>query len=601
MKLPSLRQTLQEARATLKRFPVVLAASVIGTVAALVLVEYEGPAGPTLLFPVLLASILAIPLLLALGLMAERRGLANPAALGLQLLGVLLLTGYAFTVPMDLTHAPNVYVFRFMLLAVALHLFVAVAPFTRRGEVNGFWHYNKALLLRLLTALLYSAVLFAGLAIALAALDNLFGVDVPGKRYFELWVLIAGVFNTWFFLAGVPEDLTRLDGVSDYPKGLKVFAQYILLPIVVVYLVILYAYLGKVIVSWDWPQGWVSKLILGFSGTGLFTLLLLHPLTGREGNAWVTKAARWFYLVLIPLVVMLFLAVWRRVSEYGITEGRYLAVATGVWLAFLVLYFTLSRAKSIKVIPASLCLLALLVSFGPWGAFSVSEKSQVARLKTLAGRAGILADGKVMTGHGEVVFQDAKQISAILSYLHEVHGLNGIQQWFAESLVDESITSGVASKQPEAVAKMMGFEYVQRWRDAEGGFVSMDAESGFNVAGYDRMVQLPMFAPAGEARELPGAAATYRFTGGMDTLTFNAAPGGEELFRIDMRKHAEELTKELAASSTGRIPDEKMAVSAAGGGLRVKLCPWQIRADHSTGTVKIQHVRGVLLYSTDGP
>jgi len=120
----------------------------------------------------------------------------------------------------------------------------------------------------------------------------------------------------------VPRDLAHLESVTEYPKGLKVFAQYVLFPLVMVYLVILYVYMGKIIIAWDWPQGWVSKLILGFSGAGLFSLLLLHPVTGREENVWIRTAARWYYVILIPLLVMLFFAVWRRVSEYGVTPGR---------------------------------------------------------------------------------------------------------------------------------------------------------------------------------------------------------------------------------------------------------------------------------------
>ena len=343
MKLPSIRQSIQDARATFRRFPVVVCVAFLATCAALILVDYEGPAGPTVLFQILLAGILGIPLLTALVLIAERRKLHAYSAFALQAAGVLLLAAYAVTVPADLTRAPSAPQIQFFILAVALHLFVAAAPFAVRGEVNGFWHYNKALFVRVLTSLLYSVVLYAGLSIAFAALDKLFGILVPGKRYFELWIFINGLFTTWFFLAGVPRDLPRLDTVTEYPRGLKVFAQYILFPIVLVYLVILYAYLGKILLAWDWPQGWVSKLILGFSGTGMFSLLLLHPVTGGADSVWITRVSRWFYVILIPLVAMLFLALWRRMSEYGITEGRYIAFAMGLWLAFLVAYFTLSK------------------------------------------------------------------------------------------------------------------------------------------------------------------------------------------------------------------------------------------------------------------
>jgi hypothetical protein len=121
-------------------------------------------------------------------------------------------------------------------------------------------------------------VLFAGLAIALAALDNLFGVSVPPKRYGDLLVLLAGLFGPWFFLAGIPQDLDNLDRIEEYPKGLKVFAQYILLSLVIVYLLILYAYLLKILIQWNWPQGWVSSLILGFSATSILSLILMHPI-----------------------------------------------------------------------------------------------------------------------------------------------------------------------------------------------------------------------------------------------------------------------------------------------------------------------------------
>ncbi|HEX7572539.1 MAG TPA: DUF4153 domain-containing protein, partial [Bacteroidota bacterium] len=383
MKLPSIRESFHDARATLLRFPLVILDAAVGTLAALILVDYEGPPAPTILFKILLAAILGIPLLSALALLAEKKEWRSSKAMCIQAIGLLFLAGYALSVPSDLAEAPANTIIQFFLIASGLHLFVATAPFTARGELNGFWHYNKTLFVRMLTALLYAVVLWVGRAIALAALKNLFGLDIPEKRYFELWVLIAGLFMTWFFLAGVPRELARLESLTEYPKGLKVFAQYILFPLVLVYLVILYAYMGKIIIAWDWPQGWVSKLILGFSGAGIFSLLLLQPITEREENVWIRTAARWFYVILIPLVMMLFFALWRRVSEYGVTPGRYLAMALGLWLAALVVYFVASKAKSIKVIPATLCILAFVVSVGPWGMLSVSEQSQVSRFRLI--------------------------------------------------------------------------------------------------------------------------------------------------------------------------------------------------------------------------
>ncbi len=512
-----------------------------------------------------------------------------------------MLAGYALTIPTDFTHAPLVTLIRFFILAVALHLMVSVAPFVTRGEWNGFWQYNKALFLRILTALLYSLILYAGLSLAMAAIDILFDVYVPGKRYFELWILITGMFSTWFFLAGIPEDLAQLDSLAEYPKSLKVLAQYILLPIVLLYLVILYAYLGKIIIAWDWPQGWVSKLILGFSGTGIFLLLLLNPIMGRAENVWVRKFSQWFYMVLIPLIAMLFLALWRRVGEYGITEGRYLALALGIWLCFLVVYFSMSKTKSMKVIPATLCVLAFTVSFGSWGVFSVSRQSQSERLERLATEAGLLVDSKIRPARGELPFEQAKQISSLLSYLHEVHGYESIQDWFDESLKEGPGSSEVAYKSPELVSKMMGFEYVSHWATSPEGIVTFEAESPFDPQGYNRMATLQGFWRGGDRVTIASDGISYQISGGMESILFSAEGTGKDLVRINLLRHAEGLLERHRISPADRIPNEAMGIIAEGNGLRVKICPSRIEVRKNDGKRSISSITAILLYSFEKP
>jgi hypothetical protein len=57
--------------------------------------------------------------------------------------------------------------------------------------------------------------------------DQLFDVRIDEDNYARLWVLIATVFNTWFFLSDLPEDLDALDQSLDYPNGLRLFTQFV--------------------------------------------------------------------------------------------------------------------------------------------------------------------------------------------------------------------------------------------------------------------------------------------------------------------------------------------------------------------------------------
>jgi hypothetical protein len=572
--------------------------------AALILIDYEGPPGPTILFRVLFGAILGLPLLTAFTLIAEKRGWGKATSSGVQLLGVLLVAAYTFSVPLNVIPAPLLHMQRLAMLAVGLCGLVVIGPFIQAGQLNGFWQYCKTLFFRILLAALYSATLFGGLAIALAALDNLFGINVPEKRYGELWLLILGLFATWFFLAGVPEDLDQLENEVDYPKGLKVFAQYVLLPLLFVYLVILYAYLAKIIVQWNWPHGWVSMLTLSFAAAGTATLLLLHPIREKTENMWIRVATRWFWVIMIPPIVMLLLAVARRISEYGITEGRYIAFGLGIWLAAMVVYFTISRAKTIKIIPGSLCLLSLLMSFGLWGVFHVSEASQVGRLDRLLTRNDILVGGRVQSAPRAVSPADSRQISSIVSYLHEIHGYDRIQPWFSERLMQDSAGAGLRLTDPALVVKTMGVEYdrivVLSGRDAYE--LVADPVRTISLDGYERMLRGQRIRAAGPKPEAPTGEISYRLDSSFNVVTVVVTVEGQvaDSLAIDLRSLVDTLVREYGDAGGGIIPPEKMSITAATEKLKLKICLRRIQFRKDGDETRPVAYDADILYSISG-
>jgi hypothetical protein len=465
----------------------------------------------------------------------------------------------------------------------------------------GFWHFNKMLFFRLLIAALFSQVLYAGLAIALAALQNLFGLEVPGRRYFQLWILVTGVFGIWFFLAGVPDDVESLESSTDYPKGVKGFAQYILLPVVFVYFVILYAYLGKILIEWNWPRGWVSGLILGFSSTGLATLLLLYPIRERLENVWIRFAWRWFFVVLIPLIVVLFLAILRRISDYGITEPRYIALAYGLWLVAMVAYFMLSKTGNIRVIPGSLCVFAILISFGPWGAFQVSEKSQITRLKGLLVRDSILVNDSVQTAPESVSAEDRAQISAVIGYLHEIHGLDGIQPWFREKLKEDSFGASSTYKDPIFVTQLMGIVYDPHWHDPSANAVSLraDQSGSLSVDGYQHLLRTRSVFSGSAGKVYPADEISYKIGEGLDTLTFyfTQVEGLTDSLQLSLRPLIDKLVS--GHGNPNEIPPEEMSMSGTSDRLKVKICLRRIELRRIDGEMKPDSYEADILYSID--
>ncbi|MBZ0269949.1 DUF4153 domain-containing protein, partial [bacterium] len=439
MGLPSLRTVFTAAGDVLRRFPLVLLAAGLAATAGLVLAGGVDDDSPWV--RVLLASLLGLPFFTALALLAERRVLPPVLRVALPLAAAASLAAYGFAAADWLQPQLTARTIQFLL---ALHLIASFLPYAGERPAPGFWPYNKTLFLRFLVAGVFSAVLFAGLALALVAIDKLFGVSIDEDHYLRLFLLVALVFHPWYFLGGIPRDLSTLDSSTDYPGGLRVFAQYILVPLVTIYLAILTAYFVRVMVTREWPSGWIGWLVSSVSVAGLLAQLLVHPV--RDRHAWVATCTRAFHIGMLPATVMLFAAIGKRVEQYGVTENRYFLAAWAVWILGIALYFTFGRRRSIRVIPSSMAVVALVTSFGPWGAYATAERSQIGRMEALLTEQGLLVDGRAVVATSPPPREVTRELSAIARYLMRHHGADGLRPWFEDGLAGvDSVAAAAGS------------------------------------------------------------------------------------------------------------------------------------------------------------
>lgn len=409
MKLPSLQTLWQSAVTVVMRFPLQVLVAVVAVVLWWNLPGHYNDYVENQLVKALFVCNFALTLLLSADLFSEARQYTASKKWVLRIIALALAGGLYFALD-PFAHQSDI--LRIGMLAFAFHLLVAFAPFIGKLNLNGFWQYNKTLFLRALTSAFYSAVLFIGLLIALFAIKELFNVHISDSTYMRLFGLMSSGFATIFFLAGLPNNFVQLEEEQSYPKALKIFTQYVLIPLMTIYLAILLVYEVKIAVEWELPKGLVSTLILGYAVFGILSLLLVYPIRNKEGNGWIRLFSRFFYLMMIPLIVLLVLAIVKRVGNYGITESRYVLIVLALWLSAITLYFLLSKKQNIKLIPVSLFVVALLSSYGPQSAFSISKYSQLSRLK------------KLMPGKTK---DDKDERSAVMRYLVENHGLTALQ------------------------------------------------------------------------------------------------------------------------------------------------------------------------------
>jgi hypothetical protein len=384
--------------------------------------------------PWMLAQGMGISLFFALHTVSRYRKLSRAVTGGILALGigVLYLIGYHFDYMMSMAREETM-VLEVVGYALASHLLVAFLPFFHKNTLNGFWQYNKSLFLRAFTTILYTGVLFAGLSGAIAAIQELFDVEFTGKIFAYLWLVMAFPVSALIFCAGVPlaDDIDALESSSDLPSGLRLFVQFVLLPLVVVYLCILYAYMGKIILSWTLPQGWVTILIMVFSVVGMLAMLLVHPFQQLTEHAWIKVITKNYYRSLLPLLVLQYVAIFTRISDYGFTSARWAVVAITAWLTFITVYKVFFKGKNIILIPYTLCAVAILFLIGPLSHRSISVWSQTAKINRLVKTLNLIdAKGKLKVYKANATTDSLMgEIYSATRYLNRNHQCTGLEPY----------------------------------------------------------------------------------------------------------------------------------------------------------------------------
>jgi len=274
----------------------------------------------------------------------------------------------------------------------------------------------------------FGLIINLGLSSALGFASFLFNLNIPPKIYVMLLVLSVITFGTWYFLASLPDIKSILaQKEAVYPEYLKFLAKYILPFIFGVYLLILYIYSFRIVITQNWPSNQVALPVVWFVIIGFGAVILLFPLLQE---LWAKRLSQIIYISLLPIMVVYFLAVGLRINDFGWTIDRYLLVVFGIWVVLISLYFLISSKPLLKTWSVSIVLILLVISFGPWGIFAVSKTDQLQRLKAVLQAQGLLVDGKIKPTNQVLACTEEAKIKNIMEYLVINHGINSLQDLY---------------------------------------------------------------------------------------------------------------------------------------------------------------------------
>jgi len=486
-KLFSLEKLTQGIRLSLTKYPISI---LFASIAAILLINITAAEGNDMedLIPYIIGCAMGISLFFAIHTSLENKTWPGyvKGLLMVMGLGILWLIVSDIKNQMDSgsDQSQAIQIFGYGLLT---HLVVAFLPFIGNFKINAFWQYNKSLFIRAFTTVLYTGVLFAGISGAILAITQLFDVDFGSKIYAYLWFIMALPMSVIIFCAGVPTDINELESSTDLPKGLRIFVQFILIPLVVLYLLILYAYMGKIIVQWSLPQGWVTILIMVFSVLGMLAMLLVHPYQHQKENSWVKWYTKGYYIALLPLLILQYVAIFTRIGDYGFTAPRWAVLAITVWLTWITLYNVFFKGRNIVLIPLTLFITAFIFLLGPLSHKSISISSQTVKINRLLTELNLVKNGKLL------VYKDNPKTDSLMGelysatrYLNRNYQKTGLEPYLkypTEAEIQKQTYIEKASTSPSSANRNRIMDRYDR-RQAIREILSNDLEK-FNIHSYD--------------------------------------------------------------------------------------------------------------------
>lgn len=312
--------------------------------------------------------------------------------------------------------------------AVMLLMLTAALPRGARDR-RQVWAFAWRVCVRLVGIGLYSVALFGMLAGAVAAVVSLFDLSKPDHLYTDLAGAVFFAFATWIFVGGIH----RLSAPAEagVPEPVSRLGRWLYAPVLVVYLLILYAYAARVVITGELPRNLVSPLVIAAGLIGLIGAVLLEPVHADDEHRGLSMLVRAVPALLLPLVPLAAWALLARLGEYGWTEFRYARLAGVFAIGVLAVMGTIRlvrrRPPLLTAIPAVFAAVLLLSAVGPWSAPAVSRRDQAGRLRAALREARV--DPRRLPR--EPVTVDSAlyaRINSSAAYLAQAHGVGALRR-----------------------------------------------------------------------------------------------------------------------------------------------------------------------------
>ncbi len=319
-------------------------------------------------------------------------------------------------------------------ISAAIFLSMFFINFLGKNRNRSFWNFSQHLFFQMVVAYFFGLILFGGLSLALVAIESLFYISINSNMYMYLAVMSFVVLSPIYFLARIPHKTEKYNDDIECTPIQRVLALYIFLPILAVYMGILYIYTLQIILMWELPNGWVSWLVSALALGGVLVIALLYPLREQENNKTANSISRWLVLLILPLLTLMTVGIVRRISDYGITINRAYILLLNIWFYGIYIYLFFTKLRGIKWILISPIVVAIVSSISWWGVANITQTSLTHEVEVILPQKVSFEDAKNIFAKMEK--SEHERAKSVLTYLHKHFGKESVQPFFTDEVAD---------------------------------------------------------------------------------------------------------------------------------------------------------------------
>mgnify|MGYP003440358342 CR=1 FL=1 len=308
-----------------------------------------------------------------------------------------------------------------VIFSLVLSLFFL--SFFKEKDDIALWNFAMRLVVNAVVCYLIGQIMWGGLSLLLVSFNSLFGIDIDNKWYMVIGVLSGLLLSSWLFLGRIPFGKDKHDHTPVDSGFLNAVMRFLFLPLVGLYIIVLYIYAIQIIIKWELPNGWVSGLVVA-SMVGLIVIELgLYPVRKSQGRKADNFISQYLPVVILPLLVLMTVGIARRFSDYGITPNRLYLLTLNLWFYFVCITLFLTKARRINWIANTFAVIFLLTSVGPTNYFSITRKYMDNYIaKVLVGEKLPFNEAQYKDFITAIPEKDAIMLNERLIYLEDTYG-----------------------------------------------------------------------------------------------------------------------------------------------------------------------------------